>query len=126
MNTDQFAPTFRYQCQIQRVINADTFDLMVDHGLVCYSLERVKLLNVDCPEKSTVSGRAALTFVLNWVSIGNNSTELGTDKARWPFIVQTYRANEWGAWCGVIMRRLDGAVLNQDLIDSGHYKVIGP
>lgn len=123
---DDIGPTFRYRCQVQRVIDGDTLDLMIDHGFVCYSLERVKLLNVDCPEKNTVSGRAALSFVLNWISCGNSTPEVGTDNARWPFVVQTYRANEWGAWLGVLLRRLDGAVLNQDLIDAGHYKVIGP
>lgn len=122
-----FAPLYRYACQVNRVIDGDTLDVTIDQGLHCFRRERVRLLNVNCPEKNTPQGRTAAVFVLNWLSVGNNSGQGERfEFKQWPFVVQTYKADSFGRWLGVLCRRFDGAILNQDLIDNGHAQAVGP
>ena len=37
-------------CKIIRVVDADTFDIMIDHGCHIFSKKRIRLYNVDAAE----------------------------------------------------------------------------
>ena len=65
---------------INKVIDGDTLDLIVNLGLECLKKERIRLYNVDCYEtrtrdlKEKEKGRAAKAFTENWVKTHTNFT----------------------------------------------------
>ena len=60
---------FEYQARLERVVDGDTVDLMVDCGYGIYTLQRFRLAGIDCPElrrgseEQKAAGRAAKEFV---------------------------------------------------------------
>jgi len=41
---------FRYNAKVNRVIDGDTFEMIVDHGFGIYSIKTVRLIGCDTPE----------------------------------------------------------------------------
>ena len=60
-----------YKCEILKVIDGDTLDVMIDLGFNIKMKERVRLLGVDTPEvfgpKTVTEGKAASDFTKTWV-----------------------------------------------------------
>jgi len=55
-----------YPANVQRIVDADTFDLLVDLGFQTYSMQRVRLAGVDAWEmrgEEKVKGKMATEFV---------------------------------------------------------------
>ncbi len=46
-----------YHAVVDRIIDGDTIDLIIDLGLSTYKKERVRLTGIDAPEMSTVKGK---------------------------------------------------------------------
>lgn len=47
---------YEYKAVILNVVDGDTFDLDIDLGFNVHTLERVRLLDIDCPEKNARKG----------------------------------------------------------------------
>lgn len=57
------APNFVYSAQITRIIDADTFEVEVDLGFRVVAELPLRLAHVDAPERYTVEGKFATSFV---------------------------------------------------------------
>lgn len=44
---------FEYKCTIERVVDGDTVDAMIDLGFGIYHRARIRLASIDCPETRT-------------------------------------------------------------------------
>ncbi len=113
---------WQYRANIERVVDGDTLDLKMDLGFgvtLTGDEARVRLRNVDTAEMYGVSrdseeyaaGQRHKQFVEEWIAQGG--------EGEWPFFVQTWKDDErgkYGRWLAVIVRRSDGAVLNDDLV----------
>jgi endonuclease YncB( thermonuclease family) len=53
-------PTYIYRAKIERIIDADTFILMVDLGFYNYSAVKVRLRGFDAVEKNSPKGLDAM------------------------------------------------------------------
>lgn len=110
-----------YQCQMGRVVDGDTIDLIVDVGFYTRRRIRVKLRGVDTNElhgvkKDTDEYEEAVEqaeFVRDW--FGEGFAEY--DDGDWPFVVETEApTGKYGRWIGTIERKSDESVLNEDLV----------
>ncbi|WJJ58333.1 endonuclease [Staphylococcus phage 110] len=42
---------YMYKAHVNRVVDGDTIDVTIDHGMRVYSEQRVRILGVDTPER---------------------------------------------------------------------------
>jgi endonuclease YncB( thermonuclease family) len=55
-----------YQATLERVVDGDTVDIVIDLGFSTFRKERVRLYGVDAPEINTEAGKLAKGFVEEW------------------------------------------------------------
>lgn len=115
---------WQYRADIEHVVDGDTIDLSIDLGfgvILTGDEARVRLRDVDTAEiygtskdsEEYAAGQRQKEFVEEWVAHGANQ--------EWPFLIETKKDDErgkYGRWLAVIIRRTDGANLNEDLIDE--------
>ena len=110
---------YEYRATLARVIDGDTYDLVIDLGLRVHTTARVRLRGVDTPETHGVPkgsaewtrGRAATTFVREWFA------EHGPQ-----FVIRTFRdrTGKFGRWL-VEVEDVDADVrLSEALLAAGH------
>jgi micrococcal nuclease len=101
-------PAFRWlwRAQIVRVVDGDTFDLLIDRGFRATQVERVRLLDANTPEvvgTSRAAGLAARAFTETWTAPSSS--------APWPLLIETYQPKERdavGRWLVDVWRDGDG------------------
>lgn len=100
---------FVYEATLVRVIDADTYDLMIDEGFRDYSTIRVRLHGVDAYELHTPEG----TLAAHWVD--------GQMRQAGRITVQSYHdARSFERWvCDVW---LDDELLADRIRDAGYAK----
>jgi micrococcal nuclease len=113
---------FVYNCQVVKVVDGDTLDLMVDLGFALYKSERVRLDCIDTSEifgaNKTEAGKTSKAFTQAWASAAHQ------------FRVQVRKYNrreKYGRMLGDVYRFLaDGSVdpvsLGQALVAAGMAK----
>lgn len=110
-----------YPGRLERVVDADTYDMTLDLGFNQRTTIRLRLADVDCAEKYGVDSaseeyRRAVEqekFVIEWFHQGY------TGETDWPFYVYTGREQgSFGRWLCDITRLADGAQLQRDLLES--------
>jgi micrococcal nuclease len=63
---------YHYRCELRRVVDGDTVDVLIDLGFGINLKERVRLIGLDTPEMRSsdpmerTRARAATKFVENW------------------------------------------------------------
>lgn len=60
---------YEYKAIVLNVVDGDTFDLDIDVGFNIHVYKRVRLLDIDCPEKNARNGekeKAAGLYVTEW------------------------------------------------------------
>lgn len=66
-----------YKCEIIKVIDGDTLDIIIDLGFNINIKERVRLSGIDTPEvfghNASSDGREAKEFVELWVDVGQRT-----------------------------------------------------
>lgn len=56
---------YRYKAQIERVVDGDTVDMLIDLGFDVWTFQRIRLLGIDTPEKNTSLGKALKIHMAN-------------------------------------------------------------
>ena len=106
---------YYYNAEIKKVIDGDTFDILIDLGFDTFRKGRVRLYGVNTPESRTKNleekqkGLAAKEFTDRWLTNAGNKVQVETilDKN------EKY---------GRILARIwnsDGACLNTDIVAAG-------
>ncbi len=102
---------FIYMCQIRRVIDGDTLEVLIDLGFRQFSVERVRLAGIDTPEirgPQRTAGLAVARWVTGWAAT------LGPD-----FVAQTGKdSGMWGRWVADVWAPT-GEHLNGQLLAEG-------
>lgn len=104
-----------------RVIDGDTLLMTIDCGLFLFSVQRIRLLDVNCPETRGTTGEelvgalAAKAYTELWVTerAKENPSHL------YPLWLRTVKADSFGRWLGRV-ESADGRCLNTDLVLDGH------
>jgi micrococcal nuclease len=106
--------TWVFRARLIRIVDGDTQDFSIDCAFHTYHLERVRLLGVDTPEthgETKAAGDAATEWVRGWYAQA---------VGEWPLVIETYKADSFGRYLGLVWRVVDGQCLNDDLLVSGH------
>lgn len=105
---------WQYFALLERVVDADTVDLLVDTGFRRYMIDRFRLYGIDAPERGQI-GWAEGKYALE--------AKLPMDAQ---LIIETYHPRErderdnFGRWLATIY--LDGENINEWLVDQGYAK----
>jgi len=113
---------FTHRAKVERVVDGDTVDLLVDLGFDILLRERVRLAGIDAPESRTrdldekARGLAATAFVEQWVTTQHREVILrSTD----------FSTGKYGRCLGRIFDSTGSECLNDRLIEEGHAVIYG-
>ncbi|AAX92396.1 nuclease family protein [Staphylococcus phage Twort] len=108
-NLDEQLYMFKAKCT--KVIDGDTIDITLDHGMRMYSEQRVRLIDVDTPERGANNYKEATEFT--------QSKVLNKD-----IIVQTYKSDVFGRYLARVWYKegTEYKQLNTSLIEKGLIK----
>ena len=103
---------YEYYCELVKVVDGDTLHVVVDLGLDTYQRQTIRLAGLNCPEMSTQAGKDAKAFVVAWFA---------AHASRNVFVLSTIKdkREKYGRYLGYA-RGVDGASLNDALLESGH------
>jgi micrococcal nuclease len=96
---------FTYNATLDRVIDGDTIDVMLDLGFKIYSKQRIRLARINAPEMKTPEGVEAKTSLVQILPVG---TEL---------IIQTKKTDIYGRYIGEVT--MNDINLNDKLVELG-------
>ena len=104
---------YRYHALVDRVIDGDTVDLIVDLGFHVRVYQRFRLVGVNTPElrgAESQQGIAAKAFVQSILPIG------------FRVIVESSKTEKYGRWLGDILLQSSGTIqsVSQLIRDAGH------
>ena len=110
---------YEYQAAPMTVVDGDTIDVTVDLGFRIHREIRLRLLGIDTHETYGVPkdseeyrrGAEETAFVEEWMAAA-------PDGQPWPFFIATEKRGKFGRYLAEIERRVDGAVLNDDLLEE--------
>jgi micrococcal nuclease len=118
-----------YQATLERVVDGDTVDIVIDLGFSTFRKERIRLYGIDAPEINTEAGKLTKAFAEGWfrdnpkffietiVADGKNVSKRDKYGRYLGMIASTYRAlSEWAT------DQVQSTTLNGQLIASGHAK----
>ena len=115
------AHRYLWRADIDRVVDGDTLDVIIDCGFHATRTERLRLLGVNCPEMhgpSSQAGVAAKSFTNSWC----NDVQYDTTRASWPFLVETFKTDAFGRYLARVWPadQPDGVDLAAALLEAGH------
>ena len=106
---------YKYRCKLDRVVDGDTADVLIDLGFDTWRKSRLRFKGVDTWEKRTrnkeekVKGLAASAF-----------TKEHLEKNKGFFTIQSYGKGKYGRVLAEIFIEGEEKSLNQLLIENGH------
>ena len=104
---------YEYRATIDRVIDGDTVDAVVDLGFSTYTKMRLRLTGIDAPEKRrpTLDEGKEAEFHLEDLILDNGPR----------FIIKTLKdkADSFGRYMAEIITE-DGVSINRQMIEDGH------
>lgn len=105
----------------QGAYDGDTIDFTIDCGFANLRNERIRVLGINTPElrgRSKEEGIKARDFTRKWLAEGRERAKVAGCK--WPFTVQTEKADAFGRYLAYIVRVCDGASLTAALVKEGY------
>lgn len=97
---------YNYQCKIVRWIDGDTVEVRVDLGFHLTSVQRLRLLGVDTPERGQPGHQEATA----------KSRDLAPEGSK--IEISTEKGDSFGRWLAHLTMS-DGRSVAQELIDGG-------
>jgi micrococcal nuclease len=101
---------YEYKATLDRVVDGDTVDLIVDLGFRVKAHHRFRLINIDAPEPRGVTrepGLKASSFL----------TELLADKS---LVVHSTKTGKYGRWLAQVWNGVDADDVSSLMIKAGH------
>jgi micrococcal nuclease len=110
-----------YNARLERVVDGDTYDLIVDLGFRTYTHIRVRLEDVDTAEMYGVDhdseeyeeGVEQAEFAQEWFAEAEASSN-----SLWPLRVETRKAGKYGRWIVACERKSDDKNIAESLKDE--------
>ena len=113
MKTDE--KLYHYKAKIDRVVDGDTVDVLIDLGFDMHSRQRVRLWGINTPECRTrdkrekALGLAAKARLIEIVGFADNDCVIAT---------RLDRKGKFGRVLGILY--VDDLDINEQLIEEGH------
>lgn len=108
---------YTYHANIDRVVDGDTIDLVIDLGFKITTFQRIRLRGINTPETYNVKkeseeykkGLAAKNFVIQRLEQNSNKVIVETDKD----------IGKFGRYIGIIRLADNTLSLNDELVEKG-------
>ena len=109
-------PSYRYRAELDRVVDGDTLDVLIDLGFYIKIKERIRLEGVDTPEIYGVlqdseeyrRGMEAKEYVERRLVENGNQ-----------MIIETREMGKWRRWLAKVYLPDTGRTLNEELVEKG-------
>jgi micrococcal nuclease len=104
-----------FPARLEKIVDGDTIDVLSDNGVNTYRVLRLRMMGINAPEtkgESKQAGDIATNHVRDWVS--------ALPDMKWPILIQTYKADDWGRYIAVVWNVATGASLNMEMLTSGN------
>ncbi|MGB2727371.1 MAG: thermonuclease family protein [Halobacteriota archaeon] len=109
-------PDYRYRAKLDRVVDGDTMDVVIDLGFYVEMRERVRLEGIDTPEIYRVpknseeykKGMEAKEYVER--RLNENGNEL---------VIETEKRGKWRRWLAKVYLKDSTKTLNEELVEKG-------
>lgn len=105
---------YEYKAKLKRVVDADTIDVDVDVGFKVHMRQRLRLLDVDAPERYTFDGKRLTQYVKDLFE------ELGSD-----VIIKTRKCDAFGRYLAEVRWYGEPDTLNLLLLKDPSCRVWG-
>ncbi len=109
---------YTYKATIERVVDGDTFDIIIDLGFKITTNQRIRLADINTPETFNVKkdseeyqkGMEAKEFVTQRLAQNNNQA-----------MIQTFKTTEkYGRYIAVVWLGDSDISLNDELVQKGY------
>ncbi|AHW60492.1 micrococcal nuclease [Draconibacterium orientale] len=108
---------YTYKATVDRVVDGDTIDLVIDLGFKITTFQRIRLRGINTPETYRVkkdseeykNGMKAKAFVIERIANNDNEVIVETDKD----------VGKFGRYIGVIRLADNAQTLNDELVEKG-------
>jgi micrococcal nuclease len=111
---------YTYDCTVEKVVDGDTLDIVIDLGFNVKMSQRVRLSGIDTPEvfgaKATPEGKLASQFTTQWLA------EQSSKPGQFRYISEKYNSRDkYGRCLGqlVFVTKTETKSLNEELIAKG-------
>lgn len=86
-------PVYRYEnCKVIRVIDGDTFVAQIDTGFKFSTIQHIRLLDCNMPERNEAGGHDATAELTAWLQDADR------------LIIETTKADSFGRWLAWVSR----------------------
>ena len=100
-----------YRATLDRIIDGDTIDVLLDLGFKVFTLQRLRLLAIDTPERGQPG----------YLEATHELAELLNPTGRLqPLIVHTIRRDGFGRWLATVWVEGSDTSINDLMIQRGH------
>lgn len=108
---------YHYKAKVEKVVDGDTFDVVIDLGFKITTFQRIRLAKINTPETFNVKkdsneyqkGLAAKQYVEQRLAANKNEIELETEKV----------TEKYGRYIGTIWLADSKVTLNDELVEKG-------
>lgn len=113
---------YKYKAKVERVVDGDTIDVVIDLGFKITTNQRIRLQGINTPETYIVKrdseeykkGMAAKQFVIERIEANANEVIVETNK----------NTGKYGRYIGIILLADSEISLNDELVEKGYAKVV--
>lgn len=112
---------YQYKAKIERVVDGDTMDIVIDLGFKITTNQRIRLKGINTPETYIVKkdseeykkGMAAKEFVIKRITENNSEALIDTDKD----------TGKYGRYIAVVWLGDSTTSLNDELVEKGYAQI---
>jgi len=104
-------PSYRYLAEVNRVVDGDAVDAVIDLGFRIKVAQRLRLAGVNAPElrgAERARGLEAREYVRRRIEESNSQ-----------MLVETERTGRWGRWIATVYLPDCPKSLNEELVEKG-------
>jgi micrococcal nuclease len=100
-----------YRATLERIVDGDTIDVLLDLGFKVFTRQRLRLLAIDTPERGQPG----------YLEATHELAELLNPTGRLqPLIVHTIKRDGFGRWLATVWVEGSDTSINDQMIERGH------
>jgi len=108
---------YHYKAKVERVVDGDTFDIVIDLGFKITTNQRIRMAKINTPETFNVKkdseeyqkGLASKQYMEHRLAVNNYEIELETEKT----------TEKYGRYLGIVRLADSEVTLNDELVIKG-------
>lgn len=112
---------YEYNAKLLRIVDGDTVDVMIDLGLYCHKKERLRLADINAPERYQEGGKEATAYLTKLLM----PCMLISDQEPQLLKIRTEKQGKFGRWIAWLYLGDEVYSINKKMVDAGHATLYG-